>query len=147
MHHLLPCYCHRTQKRPRRICHSATDSPESLVLSPFQLSICFSLTEEQPSQRGSMAPNGCQRCPVCKRELLQGCFDSKIAIFTTALVRANMSTPLFLLIICKPGTSPIVSRLRSEEISLKSHRLNLCFLPKGTMMPCPFAKVYSWISQ
>jgi len=55
-------------------------------------------SSELPFQRGPIASDWCRISPVCIRELLQGHFYLKIAIFSTAFVIGNRSMPLFLLI-------------------------------------------------
>ena len=62
---------------------------------------------------------------VRSRKYINGIFDSKIAIFSTALVLGNRSIWLSLLINMEPANPPIASILRSEGTSPKSHRLNL----------------------
>ena len=62
---------------------------------------------------------------VRSRKYINGIFDFKIAIFSTALVLGNRSIWLSLLINMEPANPPIASILRSEGTSPKSHRLNL----------------------
>jgi hypothetical protein len=65
-----------------------------------------------------------QNCSVRSRKYVNGIFSLKNAIFTTANVLGNRSTSTALLIIWSHPDLSIVSRLRSEGINLKSHRLN-----------------------
>lgn len=65
-----------------------------------------------------------QNCSVRSRKYVNGIFSLKNAIFTTANVLGNRSTSTALLIIWSHPDLSIVSRLCSEGINLKSHRLN-----------------------
>ena len=58
------------------------------------------------------------------REFIKACFSLKAHRFLPLYVLGNRSKTLLLPIICKRTDSPSASRLRSEGISLKSHRLN-----------------------
>lgn len=125
-------------KHPNR--NLAKDSKGSLNLLRIN---CVLLTSLH-SQRGSIAPDGCQiigqstgNQSVRSRKHIHCHFDLKIAIFSTALILGNRSKSLLLLIICSPGKTPIASRLRSAGTILKSHRLNLPVEKIKLYIECP----------
>ena len=68
---------------------------------------------------------------VRSRKYINGIFDLKIAIFSTALVLGNRSMCLFLLYISSRTYFPIVSTLRSEGICPKS-----CDFPSTRLYIC-----------
>ena len=107
--------------------HSSSQAQKGRDQQQFDLSV-FVGTKEQPCQRGSIAPDGCQVCSqirVRSREFIKACFFRKTHRFLPLCVLGNRSKALLLPIICKHTDLPTASRLRSKGTSPKFHRLNL----------------------
>ena len=86
------------------------------------------MTSRQPSPHGSVASAWCRVCSQIRarsRELVKVRFFPKTHRFLLLSVLGNRSKTLLLPIICSPTDLSTASRLCSEEISPKSHRLHI----------------------